>query len=169
MNKMIKRKQKEVDDFLKDVDYSSSPLLVDLLDKHCLFFDSEFKALMKIISNANDIVKRIYKRFDRRETIQIAPSVARYVELDNEVQRYPHLLYSFTSRNVRICIVKIKSNYHILCLNYTPKNCVKTLALRPRPEDSRLLGSWFSLVPETIECWLDVVFEYCSHELEVLF
>lgn len=169
MEKKILKKNKEVDKFLKDVDYSSTPLLIDLLDKHCLFFDSELKAVMKCVCTLNDICKRVYKRFERRESIQIAPSVARYVEFDNEISRYPHLLFNFTSKKVRICIVRIKHRVHILCINYVPNSCARRRALEQGLTDERLYGSWSEVTKETIECWLDVVFEYCSKELEVLF
>lgn len=169
MEKKILKKNKEVDKFLKDVDYSSTPLLIDLLDKHCLFFDSELKAVMKCVCTLNDICKRVYQRFERRESIQIAPSVARYVEFDNEISRYPHLLFNFTSKNVRICIVKIRSNIHILCINYTPKISQRLKSLQVQDIDERLYGSWSNVDKEVIERWLDVVFEYCSNQLEVLF
>lgn len=168
MNKMIKRKDNEVDQFLKDVSYSSTPLLVDLLDKHCLFFDSELKSVMKCVTTLNDICKRVYKRFERRETIQIAPSVARYVEFDNELQRYPHLLFNFTSKNVRICICKIKRLYHILCINWKPSRVSLFREMAQSSDDDRIYGEWHSLDSQLLNRWLDCVFEYCSHELEVL-
>lgn len=167
MIKKIKRKDKEVSDFLKSVDYSSTPLLIDLLDRHCLFFDSEFKALMKCVSTMHDICKRIYKRFERRETIQISPSVARYVEFDEETRRYPHILYNFTARDARICIVHIKMRYHICCLNFEPS--YTSTSLSPCSHDSRLYGDWSELNDEVLNRFLDCVFEYCSKNLKVLF
>lgn len=169
MEKKIKKKSKDVEKFLKDVDYSSTPLLIDLLDKHCLFFDSELKAVMKCVVTLNDICKRVHQRFERRETLQIAPSVARYIEFDNEISRFPHLLFNFTSKKVRICIAKIKDRVHILCINYVPTACARRRALEREWTDERLYGSWSKVTKETVECWLDVVFEYCSNELEVLF
>ena len=169
MNKAIKKKDKEVEQFLKDVDYSSTPLLIDLLDKHCLFFDSELKTVVKSVKILNDICKRVYKRFERRETIQIAPSVARYVEFDNEINRFPHLLFNFTAKKVRICICKIRDSFHILCINFVPKTSVMRRAMQRSWTDERLYGEWSKVEKEIIECWLDVVFEYCSRDLEVLF
>jgi len=167
MNKKIQRKDKEVEDFLKSVDYSSTPLLVDLLDRHALFFDSEFRAVMKMVENMHDICKRIYKRFERRETIQISPSVARYVEFDEEIRRYPHILYNFTSKDVRICIVHIKTRYHICCINFQPS--FSSTSLSPFYDDGRLYGDWDSMSDDVLNRWLDCVFEYCSKNLKVLF
>lgn len=171
MQKQIKRKDKEVQDFLDSVDYSSTPLLLDLLDKHTLFFDDELKVFCKCVDFLHTVVKNVRRRFDRRATLQIAPSVARYMELNNQIQRYPHLLYSFTAKDVRICIAKIKGKYCICCINYDIKSShlVHSRYLQPSYDDHRIYGSFDKLDSQVLNAWLDVVFEFCSKQLEVLF
>lgn len=167
MNKKIMKKRDDISEFCKALDYSETPALLDLIEKHCLFFDSELRVAHKLVKELSDIFKRVYKRFERRETLQITASVARYMELDNEIQHYPHLLYDFKCRDVRICICKIRGIYHILCLNFRPS--FSATRLKPDFDDDRIFGCWNEFNDDLLTKWLDCVFDFSSKNLGVLF
>ena len=84
----------------------------------CVFYDSELKQLRASFKSAYDTLKRIEKRAERRQTIQISQSLFDYVERERTKITVPQQFYDFKYADYRICIYHYHSKYSVLCVGF---------------------------------------------------
>lgn len=87
-----------------------------------LISDYELNCCFKDIKNLYDTFRLAKKRFERKDTLQIAPSQKKYMQAVVDSIKYPYVLYDFVDKNVRLCVVQNKKRYYVYALNYRPSN-----------------------------------------------
>lgn len=84
----------------------------------CIYYDSELRELNRYFKEANDILKRISKRAERRQTTQISKSLFDYVDIKKHVFKVPQTLYDFVYDSVRVCIYFYRGRYSVLVVGF---------------------------------------------------
>lgn len=80
-----------------------------------LFSDYEMSRCFKIIKELFDVFKRAKKRFDRKETLRVSPTVSQFVQMSKDSEDYPYILNDFRFEGKRICICQYKKHYYVYC------------------------------------------------------
>lgn len=133
-----------------------------LLRGQCLFLDYELTQSFSAIKKLYDIFKSAKKRFDRRDTLQVAQSLARYYQFEVDKARYPYILFDFVQKNFRICIVSCESHYHI----YTNIPYFDTLC--PVEKIGANLFCDFKSLSECKNRWLEYIRNWINSQLSEL-
>lgn len=105
---------------LSDLPVPSSPFDKLMSSSNYLLYDVELKDLFKDIKHSYDVMRRVYDRFIRRDQLNVAPSVAKYMQVLKDLDKYPYTLYYFVHRDVKICISQFKKRYHVYVANFVP-------------------------------------------------
>lgn len=140
-------------------DFSPYKHVTDFLDNtHCLIFDTELDTLYKNVKNMYDILKLAKERFQRKDTLNISSSIAKYMENVNDIDKYPYVLYQFLHRNVKICITQYKKRYYVYAVGWDFLSHFRKYVYQ---NNKSLFGGYMSL-SDTIELYDDMVRSYCS-------
>ncbi len=84
----------------------------------CVYYDSELKDLKASFKEAYSILKRIDKRAERRQTVQVSKSLFDYVEKQGMLRAVPSEFFDFKYNDTRICIYRFKKSYAILVIGF---------------------------------------------------
>ena len=127
-----------------------------------LISDYELNCCFNDIKNLYDTFRLAKKRFERKDTLQIAPSQKKYMQAVVDSIKYPYVLYDFVDKNVRICIVQNKKKYYVFCLNYTPSSSY--------PHNPNQVGFYCesALLAQCCEKWIQILSDYLSEKLNYL-
>ena len=85
----------------------------------CVFYDAELRQLRKSFKDADDILKHIVKRAERRQTVQISKSLFQFVERKNTMKVAPQEYFDFRMDEYRISIYMYKGSYHVQTLGFS--------------------------------------------------
>lgn len=86
---------------------------LDLKHQHFkyLWFDADFAHFHKLVKDLYDTIRGIERRFQRRESTQVAESVFNYIEKRDMLYYTPQVFHDYIDDDVRICVAsKIASN-----------------------------------------------------------
>lgn len=78
-----------------------------------LFADYDMTKCFNLIKQLFDIFKRAKKRFDRRDSLQVSPTVSQFFQSVKDSEDYPYILNDFRYNGTRICICQNKKHYYV--------------------------------------------------------
>lgn len=84
----------------------------------CVYYDYELVQLRKDFTELYKIFKRIEKRAERRQTVQISKSLFDYYDRKSDLKVCPQKYYDFRYGEYRICLYKFYSKISILCVGF---------------------------------------------------
>ena len=127
-------------------------------DFRTVFYDYEILELNKHFKECRDILSRISKRCDRRQNVQISPTLYQYAEKLHILNSCPQDFYNFSMDDVRICIFKYCSRFSVSVCGFDfPKvsefKCVQRISF------TKLYGD-FDSIDEAIPLFIDIVCYY---------
>ena len=146
-------------EILDNCDTRNSPFYTLLKNSHSLFFDVEMTSVIRLVKQISDIIKRVEKRFERRETYNVSRSLCEAVTRDIQYTKYPWLYYDFRFDKVRICVVKVR-NYYYIHYDGVPYDYIKSFVdhngLVAVLDDNRFLcpaDNYWSSVDDVVPCF----------------
>lgn len=142
------------------------PSLSDMMTDKVLVFDYELNNTYKQIKNIYDVFTRAKKRFERRQTLNLAKSAVEYIQLQKDKEKYPYVLYDFVCDTVRICICHYRSLYHISVVGWQP--VLRFGVVRSKTGVPTLYCD-FENLDEAAQCFCDVVRDYMRSVFTELF
>lgn len=123
-----------------------------------LFADYEMTDCFKLVKTLWDIMKRAKHRFDRKDTLQVSPSVSQFVELKRNETDFPYVLYDFRNNGDRICIFQKRKRFYVYANVSSPK--VLNDYFHSCEVIPQVYGN-FEQLCDCVRLWLDVVTRYC--------
>lgn len=142
------------------------PTLSDSMTDKVLVFDFELNNIYKQVKNIYEVLTRSKKRFERRETLNLAKSAVEYIQLQHDKDKYPYVLYDFVCDTVRICICHYKDFYHISIIGWNPS--LQFGLYRSSTGINSLYGDYEEL-DEAAQAFLDCVRDYMREVFRELF
>lgn len=89
----------------------------------CVYYDYELKALHKAFDSLYKIFKRIEKRADRRQTVQISKSLFDYYDRKSDLKVVPQKYFDFRYGEYRICLFRYRNKVSVLTVGFSWPEC----------------------------------------------
>ena len=84
----------------------------------CYYYDFDLKELSENFDNLYKIFKRIRKRAERRQTIQISKSIFDYYSKKDDLKRIPQKYFDFRHGDIRVCLYKYRNSFSVVCVGF---------------------------------------------------
>lgn len=84
----------------------------------CYFYDVDLRELSASFDSIYKVFKRIRKRAERRQTVQISKTIFDYYDRKADLARVPQKYYDFRNGTDRICLYAYRGFYSVLCVGF---------------------------------------------------
>lgn len=144
-----------------------SPFLKCHSDFHNIYYDEDLVVIRRKVNELHDILKEMYMRFERHESLQIAKSVFDYLSQKDQYAAYPHMYYDFRVGDTRISVACKKSHgkrhYFVNVVGFRPDE------FRFNPHISEFGYGDFESVEASLPLFFEIVRDFILPRLSALF
>ena len=132
----------------------------------CVYYDYDLKELSSSFDSLYKTFKRIRKRAERRQTVQISKSLFDYYEKKQDIIKIPQKYFDFRCDNDRICVYKYRNFYSVLCVGFDyPSQGVKRFEYW---SGAGTPYGKFSIARDAIPLFIEIVYWYVTNILTTL-
>lgn len=136
-------------------------MIDDVSHHQYLFADFELNRLTSLVKELYDTFKRAKKRFDRKETLELSPSLCKYIQSRVDALEHPFILYSFVNDGQKVMVYQHKKKYYVYCNFSVSKrfSCYRT------GFNSELYGN-FDFLADAVQLFLNIVCDYTLDKIK---